>query len=435
MLLRPGLICFALAWAQVHTTLAAGVPSIVRIRRTDIGFRLERNGELFFIKGTVGMYRPDLLTACGANSVRTGPRGLDEAQRHGLTCLVGLPLASPRTGFDYDAPLQVEKQFEQIRDLVRRHRAHPALLMWNIGNEPEIGTSQAQRISLWREMNRIARMVREEDPSHPVIAVLGDAYRRILPELDLHCPALDAVGLNSYIDMLTLPEDVAKAGWTRPYLVTEFGPRGHWQVPKTAWRVPVEDSSTDKAAFYLQAYRHAVEGRPRCLGAYAFYWSHKQEKTHTWYGMFLLDGSPTAAVETMSYIWTGRWPTNLCPRIGPVGIRVRDMPVSPDQRGLVLMAGKLIQAEVDVSDPDGDQMRVTWDVRVDAADNPNTGGDYEPPTAPIEESIVTTESEGRVATVRLPNRPGKFRLFVYVHDVHGHAATANLPILVVDRSP
>ncbi|NLH75075.1 MAG: hypothetical protein GX456_18665 [Verrucomicrobia bacterium] len=426
---------FAVALALGVVTLRAdNEPALVRIRRVEGRYQLERDGRQFFIKGAVGTYRLDLLAASGGNSVRAGPHALDEAHRHGLTCLVGLPLANPRKGFDYEDCERVNSQFEKIRELVKRYRSHPALLMWAIGNEPEIGTSHSQRVPLWHEVNRIAQMIKTEDPSHPVITVLGDAYKRILPELDEHCTALDAVGLNSYNDMLTLPEDVARAGWTRPYVVTEFGPRGHWQVPKTPWRVPIEDSSTEKAEFYLKAYRHAVEGRPQCLGAYAFYWSHKQEKTHTWYGMFLPDGNETAAVETMRYLWTGRWPTNLCPRIGPGKIRIVGSQSPQNQQSAVMMAGKGVSVEVDVQDPDNDDLVITWDFRGDTSDNPNVGGDYEPPTAPIPDVIVRTHSGGRIADLRLPNRPGKFRLFVYANDGHGHAATANLPVLLVAPS-
>jgi len=425
-------LVFAVALALgVVTSRAGNEPAIVQIRRVEGGFQLERNGKPFFIKGAVGTYRLDLLAASGGNSVRSSPNALDEAHRHGLTCLVGLPLANPRKGFDYENNEQVNSQFGKIRELVRRYRSHPALLMWAIGNEPEIGTSRDQRVPLWREVNHIAQMIKAEDPNHPVITVIGDAYKRILPELDAHCPALDAVGLNSYNDMLTLPEDVARAGWTRPYVVTEFGPRGHWQVPKTPWRVPIEDSSTEKAGFYLKAYRHAVEGRPQCLGAYAFYWSHKQEKTHTWYGMFLPDGSATAAVETMGYLWTGRWPTNLCPRIGPGKIRIVGLQGAQDQQSAVMVAGKEVSVEVDVMDPDNDDLVITWDFREDTSDNPNVGGDYEPPTAPLPDVVLGTRAKGRIADIRLPNRPGKFRLFVCAHDGHGHAATANLPVLLV----
>lgn len=404
--------------------------SVVRIRSDEGRYVLERNGEPFFVKGAVGSYRLDLMAAAGANSVRTDHRGLDAAQQAGLTCLVRLPLGNPRHGFDYEDRGRLDAQFEKTRSLVRQYRGHPALLAWNLGNEPEIDTTADQRVALWKEVNRLAFMVKEEDPKHPVIAVLGDGYRRMLHELDEYCPALDAVGLNAYADMLTLPEDVARAGWRRPYLVTEFGPRGHWQVPKTPWRMPIEDTSTAKADFYLEAYRHAVEGRSQCLGAYAFYWSHKQEKTHTWYGMFLPDGSRTAAVDAMTLLWSGRWPANRCPRIDGNGIRC----LSGGRRsgaGETLLAGQRARFGVTVSDPEGDPIEVAWELRVDVADNPAVGGDREPATAPIQRAIVGTAEEGRIAVVELPRKPGPYRLYVYARDGHGNAATANLPILSV----
>jgi len=401
------------------------------MERTESGWRLLRNGDPFFIKGAVGTYRLDLLAAAGGNSVRTGPQGLDAAHRAGLACLVGLPLGNPRHGFDYTDPVRVEAQFGQVRSMVRQHREHPALLIWNLGNEPEIHTTPEQRVPLWQAVNRLAAMVKAEDPHHPVIAVLGDAYRRILPELDEHCPALDAVGLNAYVDMLTLPEDVARQGWKRPYLVTEFGPRGHWQVPKTPWRMPLEDSSTAKAEFYLRAYRHAVEGQPLCLGSFAFYWSHKQEKTHTWYGLFLPDGSRTAAIDAMTLVWSGRWPTNRCPHLQPPGVRTIGGRGRGGGAGETFLAGQRARFAVSVADPESDPVKVSWDLRRDVADHPNVGGDREPETPRIPDAILETAEEGRTVEVRMPGRPGPYRLFVYAHDGQGNAATANLPILVV----
>ena len=44
------------------------------------------------------------------------------------------------------------------------------------------------------------------------------------------------------------------AGFTRPYIVTEFGPFGFWEVGSTAWKAPIEPSSTEKAQVYLKNY-------------------------------------------------------------------------------------------------------------------------------------------------------------------------------------
>lgn len=406
-------------------------PSPVRVERTGTGWRLLRNGEPYFIVGAVvgESGSLDLLKEAGANSIRTHAGMLDEAHRRGFTALVRLPLGNPRHGFDYGDQARVDRQFEEARAIVRRHRNHPALLLWNLGNEPEIFTTREQRVPLLREANRLAEMVKREDPNHPVMMVIGGEYAEMLHEVDELCPALDLIGLNAYEQMLTLPEDVAREGWKRPYVITEFGPRGHWQVPKTPWGMPIEDNAAEKAAFYERAYLHSVKGQPSCLGSYVFYWAHKQEKTHTWYGMFLPDGSRTPAIDMMTRLWTGRWPANRCPALGAPALRVTGADGRATTRFGTFRAGEMLAAHVSVSDPDGDPIQITWDLRPDVADNPNVGGDWEPSVEPIPGAIAESHKDSPEAQVRLPG-PGKYRLFVYVHDGHGNATTANMPLLV-----
>ena len=189
---------------------AAENASVVRIIQQDGGWRLLRNGEPYFIRGAVtgpgGSL--DVLQQAGGNSIRTHAGALDDAQRRGFTALVSLPLGNPRKGFDYADTNKVEQQFLKAREIVRKHRDHPALLMWNLGNEPEIHTTPARRVPLWREANRLAEMVKREDPNHPVMVVIGGQYADMLHELDEHCPALDLVGLNSYAQMLKLHEEI-----------------------------------------------------------------------------------------------------------------------------------------------------------------------------------------------------------------------------------
>jgi hypothetical protein len=384
-----------------------------------------RGGQPYFVKGAVGGVRLDQLTAAGGNSTRTGPNRLDEAARFGLTALVGLPLGKQRMGFDYGDAAAVEKQRQQIRSIVAKWKDHPAVLIWALGNEPEIRTTEQERRALWREVDALAAMVKSVDPDHPVITVVGDAYRRILHEIREQCPSLDAIGLNAYKDMLTMPEDVAKEGWDKAYLVTEFGPVGHWQVPKTPWKVPIEDTSTEKAAFYEMAYRRAVLDRPNCLGSYVFHWAQHMEKTHTWYGMFLEDGSRTAAIDVMTRVWSGREPANRCPVVS----RITATPQGEPEH--VYSQGQEIRCMVAASDPDGDRLDITWEVRPDVADNPNVGGDREEPVRPLAGAVV--RSQGTSAVVRLPGAAGNWRVFVYVRDGRGNAATANLPLRVETR--
>ena len=277
-----------------------------------------RNNQPYFAKGICGSSRLDDLVAAGGDSIRTyGSGDLDQAQHRGLTVLIGLPLRPMRQGFNYGDEKAVAQQSERICQEVAKFKHHPALLMYALGNELELGVSQANRIKIWKALNNMAKAVKQADGKHPVIAVLAGIGDNKLSELNEHCPALDAVGINTYGGIITLPEAVAKQGWTRPWLVTEFGPRGHWEVAKTPWGLPIEDSSTQKAELYLKGYQQTIAAQPACLGSYAFLWGQKQEKTHTWYGMFLPEGNRLGAVDAMTMAWTGTWPANRCRRSAP----------------------------------------------------------------------------------------------------------------------
>jgi hypothetical protein len=399
--------------------LAGAEPSVVKIvPRAGGGFELLRNGKPYFIKGAVGSRELDRLVTAGGNSIRIYSPGaaLDDAESRGLTALVGLNLGRPRQGFDYRDARKVQAQRDRVREAVAKFKDHPGVLMWALGNENELRASDEDRLLVWKETEQLARIVKETDPNHPVITVIAGLGKANLEELAQTAPSLDAVGINTYGGMLTLGAAVRKHGWKKPWLVTEFGPRGHWEVSKTAWGMPIEDSSTEKADFYERAYQASVTSQPACLGSYVFLWGQKQEKTHTWYGMFLPDGTPLGAVDAMTHAWTGRWPANRAPRIGELRLDG-----SPEH---VFGKGSSIQAHVTASDPDSDPVKITWDLRKDVADNPNTGGDREEPTPPLQ------TASGADVVFPAPPAAGNYRIFVYVYDGKGSAATANVPVRV-----
>jgi hypothetical protein len=386
------------------------------------GFQLLRNGQKYFINGAGGMRSMELLPPAGANSVRSWspPTDADMSKAHslGLSVMVGLPVGKPRQGFDYSNAAAVQKQRERVRELVRKYKGHPAVLIWALGNESELRADEKTRIVLWKEIEELARIVKQEDTTHPVITVLAGAGRSNLVELIQHCPTLDAVGINTYGGMLKLPQAVQAQGWKKAWMVTEFGPRGHWEVDKTPWGLPIEDTSTEKAEFYAKAYQSGIKGQPACLGSYVFQWGQKQEKTHTWYGLFLPEGDQLNPVDVMTEGWSGKPPVNRAPRTG----RIELTGAIESGRGWArVKPGQKLPVSVKADDPDGDLLFITWDLRKDVSDNPNTGGDREPAVAPIEGAI-----DG--SNVVIPKEPGNYRLFVYARDGKGKAATANVAL-------
>jgi len=130
----------------------------------------------------------------------------------------------------------------------------------------------------------------------------------------------------------------------------------------------------------------------------------------------------------LSYAWTGKWPEDQCPRIGPKALTLRRGSATTDEGIRAFKAGATLIANVDAEDPEGQPLTIRWDVRRDVSDAPQTGGDREEPTPPITGAVL--EAKGKQATIKLPDTPAPYRIFVYAIDPAGNAATANVPVLV-----
>ena len=423
-------VCLLFAVAGPLTCFGQDGPSSVRIERSSNGYLLLHDGKPFFIRGAGGAREHmDSVVAAGGNSIREWSpdrAALETARQLGLTVLVGFPFVAARHDFDYTNAEDVRKQLDNVLATVRDLKRNPAVLMWALGNELELNASQGQRIAAWKAVEQAARAVSMEDPNHPVIAVLAGAGKDKLRELDQYCPSLDAVGINTYAGIMSLPETIQAQAFKRPYIVTEFGPHGHWEVAKTAWGMPIEDTSTQKEEFIVKGYEHSIAKEGQCLGSYVFLWGEKQEKTHTWYGLFLPDGTRLGGVDAMQYLWTGKWPAHRSPKIQQT-IAAKTEQATDDGAPDVFQAGATIRCTIVARDPEeGDPLRIKWDIRRDVSNNPSSGGDREAPSPPIAGAVIRESDQ--TAIIRVPSAPGDYRIFVYVYNMQGGAATANLPI-------
>jgi hypothetical protein len=231
----------------------------------------------------------------------------------GLSITVGLVLRHERHGFDYSDAEAVARQHAAALDAVRRFKGPPRGA--DVGHRQRDG-GPGRHEQVWRAVNQLARDIKALDPHHPTMTVIAGTGNDKVRKFVEHCPDIDVLGVNSYGDLNELPARLARQGLDRPYVLTEFGPLGWWQVEETSWGAELEPTSTAKAETYLRAWQSAVRDQPqRCLGSYAFLWGHKQEHTHTWFGMFLPTGERTAAVDVMTKAWTGKWPANRCPAL------------------------------------------------------------------------------------------------------------------------
>lgn len=411
-------------------TAQRSTPVAVSIARHPDGFRLYRDGRPYFIKGIGGHQHLDRAVAAGANSLRSwdargAGRLLDQAMHHHMTVTLGIWLS--HRAADYQDPAYKQRVRRKVAQLAERHRSHPALLIWALGNE--INLEGAGTPAAWRFINDLAGLIKKIDPFHPVISVI--AYDPAACDMVAsYAPDLDALGINAYGALGNLRTMIDASSFDGPYIVTEWGVDGHWESAQTSWDRPIEPTSARKAAEHLRRYRdNILANSDRCIGAYVFLWGQKQERTPTWYSMFIetlpgIDGVTPAAcatVDAMHYNWSGTWPANRAPMVDRMTING-----TPSAGNLSLSPGKPLLARVSASDPDGDGLQYIWELMAEPG-LLGTGGSFEP-----RPETLGVPVDGNLPEVHIlaPEASGEYRLYVYVLDNSGHVGTANVPFRV-----
>lgn len=400
----------------------------VTLQKAGDGWQLVRDGRPYYVKGGGGASASlkDLAEA-GANSNRTWgvdettKARLDEAHRNGLSVAVGIWLEHERLKkLEYSDAAKVEEQAQTVLAHVEALKNHPAVLVWGIGNEME---ADGSNVAIWKHIEDVARRVKQIDPNHPTMTVIAEAAELKIRSIHEHCPSIDIVGINAYGGAASLAKRYRENGGTKPYIVTEFGPIGTWEIPRNAFDAVEEASGTEKAGMYRKSYEAFVADSQLCLGSYAFLWGNKQEATATWFGMLLPDGKRLAPADTMAEIWSGKPPKNKGPVIDSFAVEGANE----------VALGSKLNLKLKYSDAENDDLRVRW-VLSPESDSYITGGDFQKTPEPIEGAFSNQSSDG--VEVSLPSEEGIYRIYVYVEDeTNRNADSANLPILVKKSMP
>ncbi len=421
-----------LALTCIATSAAA---QTVRVEQSpDTGFwQILVEDKPYFVNGAGGDNNLELLASLGGNTIRTWgadqleprvwPDGremslLDRAHELGLKVCAGYWVEHPSHGFNYDDPEAVEAQLEEVRAVVNKWKDHPALLMWGVGNEVA-GPDMAR---VFRELNTISKEIKKLDPNHPTYTATAGIWPRHAALFREHCPDIDVLGVNAYAGLPAVPQELLRQGYDGPYLVTEYGPIGHWECAVTPWGAEIEQPSADKARTYAAFHHSAITNQPdRALGGLIFLWGQKQERTDTWYSMFLTTGEKTATVDELAKIWTGSYPENRAPLVEGIDSNLFFATAKP---------GSKHSAKVNVTDPENDNLSYEWVVRRESSDKKH-GGAFEQAPEDVP-GAAQPSSTGASARITVPDEPGAYRLHVYVRDGQGGAGTANIPFQVTE---
>lgn len=434
----------SLARNSLHTSSdnSTHIPSLVQVVKQNSQYALAVNGQPYDVRGVGLGYSNDenilALKEAGGNTFRTWElthieQELAMAEKLGLMVAVGIPTGKELLGFDYNNKEAVAEQFKWVSAVIEKYKNHPNVLLWVISNEPNLLFDEDEKLKevnpkVYAAMGDIIDYIHRIDTNHPVTFSLAGANPKDIAQVLKYAPNIDILSVQSYGGLVALPDSIAQSNVDKPYMVTEFGPMGHWELPTTDWDREIEEPSAVKATGMAKRMQEIIldDKTGKIIGSFVFFWGQKQERTPTWYGMFNESGEQTASIDELTRMWTGQYPANRAPQSKAITIdntqAIENIRLKPSQPATV---------KVQVTDPEGEPLTHEW-VLMKEVETPSQGGHFEAKPAVLALQIITSNVQPDYVemTFNIPDEVGEYRLFNYAHDGKNKVGNANIPFMV-----
>jgi hypothetical protein len=421
---------------RVYGTQGGVVPgSGVHVTGSQGNWQLTVDGQPWVVKGLTwgppaadaARYMPE-LKSMGVNTLRTWGTDattrplLDAAAAQGLRVMAGFwlqPGGGPGSGgcvnYVTDAQYKAD-MLGQIRQWVTAYKDHPGVLMWNVGNESILGLQNCysgtelenQRVAYARYLNEAARAIHAIDTNHPVTNT--DAWTGAWVYLKAHTPDLDLYAVNSYGNVCQVRQDWISGGYTKPYVLTEAGPAGEWEVPNDANGVPAEPTDVQKRDGYTQAWNCITGHTGVSLGGTLFHYGTEYDFGAVWFNLTPA-GKKRLSFYSVQRAFGGATPANTPPVISAMTV--------PQ----TVAAGAPLTIDVAASDPNGDA--ISWSAAFNSKYIDNSGGLA---GAPVQVS-------GNRLTTTAPDRLGVWKVYVMAEDGRGNIGIETRSVRVVAPQP
>ncbi|MBN2164627.1 MAG: hypothetical protein JXR25_03375 [Pontiellaceae bacterium] len=424
-----------LALSLLHL-LPAG--AAVTIGKTADGPCLMVDGQPFWVRGVTFTIGEDPknpgsqeaaladVKSLGANAIRTWGTGddtgdlLDRAQRQGLKVLLGLWLEHGRNGNEGDGNLdytahdkRMKDQLERTLKNVEKYKNHPALLGWGIGNEVILNiATDEQKTAYAKYLQKVCLAVKKADPNHPVISV--SAWTVSVPFWEAETPALDGYGINAYGPAAGgIPGGLAEHHATKPYLVTEFGPRGAYDSPQDSNGIVIEPSDKEKYDQLTNGWRDWIEGNRKkgCMGGFIFNYGDNFHPTSIWLDMFV-NGCKRPAYSAARKAFTGEDPEDR-------GVEIISLLTGPKKA----TPEKWLLARIELNNPDQRKTTIRFVAVI------QDGGWRE------RGRMIELKQEQKNETdyrIQAPAAAGRYRIYAIVQDDHRFISCASTSVIVTE---
>lgn len=433
-LAAAALLTGTLIGLQAPSAQAAG--SVVKVTGSQGNWQLTVDGAPYQVKGlTWGpavadatKYLPD-LASMGVNTIRTWGTDatsqplFDAAAANGVKVIAGFwlqPGGGPGSGgcVNYVTDTSYKDQMlAEFPKWVDTYKDNPGVLMWNVGNESTLGLQncfsgdelEAQRNAYTTFVNDIAKKIHQVDPNHPVTST--DAWTGAWPYYKRNAPDLDLYAVNAYNAVCNIRSDWEQGGYTKPYIVTETGPAGEWEVPDDANGVPDEPTDLQKADGYTKAWGCITGHKGVALGATMFHYGTEDDFGGIWFNL-LPGGLKRLSYYSVKKAYGGDTSNDNTPPV------ISQMTVDHATDGVP--AGGQLHIATQATDPNGDP--VTYQVLFSS--------NYIDQNKALVAADTTVGGDGSL-TAKVPDKVGVYKVYVRATDGHGNAGIEARSVRVV----
>ncbi|MHA4815533.1 discoidin domain-containing protein [Streptomyces aculeolatus] len=433
--LLAGLTTALPAAAQPAPEPDAAAASVVEVTGSQGAWQLTVDGQPYTVKGLTwgppvaeaADYMPD-VASLGANTVRTWGTDattrplLDAAAANGVKVIAGFwlqPGGGPGSGGCVDYVADTAYKNDMLAEFprwVQEYKDHSGVLMWNVGNESVLGLQncyegaelERQRDAYTSFVNDVAKKIHEVDPNHPVTST--DAWVGAWPYYKKNAPDLDLYAVNSYAAVCDVRAAWEAGGYDKPYIVTEGGPPGEWEVEDDANGVPEEPSDVAKAEGYGRAWDCVTGHTGVSLGATLFHYGIEDDFGGVWFNL-TPDKQRRLSYYAVKEAYGGDTGGDNTPPVIS-GLAAENAGAVP--------AGREFTLSADVADPDGDQL--TYEVLVNS--------NYVDQDKALRPAQFRQTGDGTFA-VTAPDKLGVWKVYLRATDGKGNVGIETLSVKVV----
>ena len=365
------------------------------------------------------------LKFLGVNTIRTwatnehSKKLLDYAYDYDIKVMLGIWMRHGRPGiedddsFDYlNDTLGMEQMYENAIQAVRSFKDHPALLTWGIGNEVYLNTEtdeEKRAYSIFLE--KLCSHIKRIDKKHPITSI--EAWTFGIEWWQKYVPSIDIYGLNCYgagADFLS--QEMKKSNVNKPYIVTEFGVTGEWDIKEKLNGIKKEPSDNEKYNTIINGYKNWISNKSNCLGVYVFHYGNGKDFGATWH-LSHFNKAIRPQFWAVRETYTGQKPINNVPEIELFKI--------PQDTA---RSKTWLPVQLSVNDKEDDKIKVEFYY------NQRTG------SRKRRNQLLKLEQKGEIKSglqIQVPEEDGPIKVYVAIYDEYGNVGIESTSIIIFDE--